>query len=93
MHVLSNNINLFELKLYEVFENLRIYEEDVAESINAMKKKTKTVNDPIALVAEKEEDVRYTPSSRRSDVSEGESNDDMDREIMMENLLSVTNNF
>jgi len=49
---------LDELKLYEVFKNLRLYEDDVAESIGAMKKKTNTVNDLIALVADKGKDVR-----------------------------------
>ena len=83
---------LDELKLYEVFERLRLYEEDVTEALE-VKKKNNSVKDPIALVAEKGKEVRYTSSHRRAETSEGESDDDEDAEIMMENLLSLANNF
>ena len=81
------------MKLYEVFENLRLYEEDVVELVGFLKKKVNPVNDPIALVADKGNTIRYLSSSRRSDVSEGEFEDEMEKEIMMENLLSVASNF
>ena len=84
---------LDDLKLYEVFENLRLYEEDVAELVGLLKKKDNPVTDPIELVADKGKTLRYSSSSRRSDVSEGESEDDTEKEIMMENLLTVANNF
>ena len=58
---------LDELKLYEVFENLRLYEEDVTKALEAMKKQINPVSDPIALVDDKGKDIRY--SNRRSDVS------------------------
>ena len=51
------------------------------------------MKDQIALVAEKRKEVRYTSSHRRTEISEGESDDDEDAEIMMENLLSLANNF
>ena len=82
-----------ELRLSEVFETLRLYEEDVNEALEAMKKKHDPVKDPIALVAEKGKEVRYTSSHRRIEIYEGESDDDEDTKIMMENLFSITNNF
>ena len=83
---------LDELKQYQVFENLRLYEEYVTEPLE-VKKKNNPVKDLIALVAEKGIEVKYTSSHRRSDISEGESDDDTDAEIMMENFLSLANNF
>ena len=75
-----------------MFENLRLYEEDVAESVGLLKKRDNPVNDPIAMMADMG-GVRYSSSSRRSEVSEGKSEDEMEKNIMMENLLSVANNF
>ena len=83
---------LDELKLYEVFETLRLYEEDVTEALE-VKKKNNPVKDLIALVPDKGKEVRYTSSQRRVETSEGESNNDEDPEIMMENLLTLANNF
>ena len=83
---------LDELKLYEVFETLRLYEEDVNEALE-VKKKSNPVKDPIALVADKGKEVRHTSSHRRVETFEGESDDDEDAEIMMQNLLSLANNF
>ena len=81
---------LDELKLYEVFETLRLYEEDVNEALE-VKKKSTSRKDPIALVADKGKEVRHGSSHRRVETPEGESGDDEDAEIMMENLLSLAN--
>ena len=83
---------LDELKLYEVFETRRLYEEDVTEALE-VKKKNNSVKDPIPLVAEKGKELRYTSSHRRIKIFEGESDDDEDAEIVMENLLSLENKF
>ena len=63
--------SLDELKFYEVFETLRLYEEHVTEALE-VKKKSNLVKDPIALAADKGKEVRYTSSHRRVDTSEGE---------------------
>ena len=83
---------LDELKLYEVFETLRLYEEDVNEALE-VKKKSTPCKDPIALVADKGKEVRHRSSHRREETSEGESDNEKDADIMMENLLSLENNF
>ena len=84
---------LDELKLYEAFETLRLYEEDVTEALEVSKKKNNPGKEPITLVAEKGKEVRYTSSHRRVETSEGESDEHEDAEIMMENFLSLANNF
>ena len=69
-----------------------LYEEDVNEALE-VKKKSNSVKDPIALVADKGKEVPRTSSHRRVQTSEGESDDDEDAEIMMENFLSLSNKF
>ena len=58
-----------------------------------MKKKSTPSKDPIAFMADKGKEVRHASSHRRVETSEGESDDDEDEKIMMENLLSLANNF
>ena len=62
------------------------------EALDAKKKSTPSI-DPIALVAEKGKEVRHGSSHRKEETSDGESDDEEDAEIMMENLLSLANNF
>ena len=58
--LLKQHKPLDELKLYEVFETLRLYEKDVTKALEAMMKKANPVKDQIALVADKGKEVRYT---------------------------------
>ena len=75
-----------------MFETMRLYEENVNEGLEVKKKSTRST-DPIVLVANKGKEVRHGSSHHRVETSEGESDDDEDAEIMMENLLSLENNF
>ena len=57
-HFVKQHKPLDELKLYEVFKTLRLYEEDVNKALE-VKKKSNPIKDPIALVADKGKEVNY----------------------------------
>ena len=75
-----------------MLETLRLYEEDVSEALEVKKKSTPS-KDTIALMPDKGKEVRYGSSHHRPETFERESDDDEDAEIMMQNLLSLANNF
>ncbi|KAJ9544387.1 hypothetical protein OSB04_024094 [Centaurea solstitialis] len=89
---------LNELKVYEVYENLLLFEEDVNEIAAERKKKEKTEADNMALLAEKEKAKKKVRKGKAKvlEVFEDEEEEDEDeydedeKDQMLQSLLSLT---
>ncbi|KAJ9561930.1 hypothetical protein OSB04_007090 [Centaurea solstitialis] len=89
---------LNELKVYEVYENLLLFEEEVNEIAAERKKKEKTEADSIALLAEKEKAKKKVRKGKAKvlEVFEDEEEEDEEeydedeRDQMLQSLLSLT---
>ncbi|KAJ9545484.1 hypothetical protein OSB04_025191 [Centaurea solstitialis] len=89
---------LNELKVYEVYENLLLFEEEVNEIAAERKKKEKTEADTIALLAEKEKAKKKVRKGKAKvlEVFEDEEEEDEEeydedeRDQMLQSLLSLT---
>ncbi|KAJ9544768.1 hypothetical protein OSB04_024475 [Centaurea solstitialis] len=89
---------LNELKVYEVYENLLLFEEEVNEIAAERKKKEKSEADSMALLAEKEKAKKKVKKGKAKvlEVFEDEEEEDEDeydedeRDQMLQSLLSLT---
>ncbi|KAJ9542143.1 hypothetical protein OSB04_028649 [Centaurea solstitialis] len=89
---------LNELKVYEVYENLLLFEEEVNEIAAERKKKEKSEADSMALLAEKEKAKKKVKKGKakvlevfEDEEEEGEDEYDEDeRDQMLQSLLSLT---
>ncbi|KAJ9538687.1 hypothetical protein OSB04_031420 [Centaurea solstitialis] len=89
---------LNELKVYEVYENLLLFEEEVNEIAAERKKKEKSEADSMALLAEKEKAKKKVKKGKDKvlEVFEDEEEEDEDeydedeRDQMLQSLLSLT---
>ncbi|KAJ9566345.1 hypothetical protein OSB04_002311 [Centaurea solstitialis] len=89
---------LNELKVYEVYENLLLFEEEVNEIAAERKKKEKSEADSMALLAEKEKAKKKVRKGKAKvlEVFEDEEEEDEDeydedeRDQMLQSLLSLT---
>ncbi|KAJ9547142.1 hypothetical protein OSB04_019685 [Centaurea solstitialis] len=89
---------LNELKVYEVYENLLLFEEEVNEIAAERKKKEKTGADNMALLAEKEKAKKKVRKGKAKvlEVFEDEEEEDEEeydedeRDQMLQSLLSLT---
>ncbi|KAJ9544088.1 hypothetical protein OSB04_023795 [Centaurea solstitialis] len=89
---------LNELKVYEVYENLFLFEEEVNEIAAERKKKEKTEADTLALLAEKEKAKKKVRKGKakvfeafEDDEEEDEEEYDEDeKDQMLQSLLSLT---
>ncbi|KAJ9542881.1 hypothetical protein OSB04_029387 [Centaurea solstitialis] len=89
---------LNELKVYEVYENLLLFEEEVNEIAAERKKKEKSEADSMALLAEKEKAKKKVKKGKTKvlEVFEDEEEEDEDeydedeRDQMLQSLLSLT---
>ncbi|KAJ9538026.1 hypothetical protein OSB04_030759 [Centaurea solstitialis] len=89
---------LNELKVYEVYENLLLFEEEVNEIAAERKKKEKSEADSMALLAEKEKAKKKVKKGKAKvlEVFEDEEeededeNDEDERDQMLQSLLSLT---
>ncbi|KAJ9539166.1 hypothetical protein OSB04_031899 [Centaurea solstitialis] len=89
---------LNELKVYEVYENLLLFEEEVNEIAAERKKKEKSEADSMALLAEKEKAKKKVKKGKAKvlEVFEDEEEEEEDeydedeRDQMLQSLLSLT---
>ncbi|KAJ9544362.1 hypothetical protein OSB04_024069 [Centaurea solstitialis] len=89
---------LNELKVYEVYENLLLFEEEVNKIAAERKKKEKSEADSLALLAEKEKAKKKVKKGKAKvlEVFEDEEEEDEDeydedeRDQMLQSLLSLT---
>ncbi|KAJ9556912.1 hypothetical protein OSB04_011526, partial [Centaurea solstitialis] len=89
---------LNELKVYEVYENLLLFEEEVNKIAAERKKKEKSEADSMALLAEKEKAKKKVKKGKAKvlEVFEDEEEEDEDeydedeRDQMLQSLLSLT---
>ncbi|KAJ9557465.1 hypothetical protein OSB04_012079 [Centaurea solstitialis] len=89
---------LNELKVYEVYENLLLFEEEVNEIAAERKKKEKTEADTMALLAEKEKAKKKVRKGKAKvlEVFEDEEEEDEEeydedeKDQMLQSLLSLT---
>ncbi|KAJ9561687.1 hypothetical protein OSB04_006847 [Centaurea solstitialis] len=89
---------LNELKVYEVYENLLLFEEEVNEITAERKKKEKTEADTMALLAEKEKAKKKVRKGKAKvlEVFEDEEEEDEEeydedeKDQMLQSLLSLT---
>ncbi|KAJ9553149.1 hypothetical protein OSB04_017194, partial [Centaurea solstitialis] len=89
---------LNELKVYEVYENLLLFEEEVNEIVAERKKKEKTEADTLALLAEKEKakkkvrkgKVKVFEAFEDEEEEDEEEYDEDEKDQMLQSLLSLT---
>ncbi|KAJ9542201.1 hypothetical protein OSB04_028707 [Centaurea solstitialis] len=89
---------LHKLKMHEVFENLMLFEEEVNEGIAERKKKEKSEANSMALLAEKEKNMKKIRKGKAKtfevyedeEEDEEEEYDENERDQMFQSLLSLT---
>ncbi|KAJ9541906.1 hypothetical protein OSB04_028412 [Centaurea solstitialis] len=89
---------LNELKVYEVYENLLLFEEEVNEIAAERKKKEKTDTDTLALLAEKEKAKKKVRKGKAKvfeafedeEEEDEEEYDEDEKDQMLQSLLSLT---
>ncbi|KAJ9561372.1 hypothetical protein OSB04_006532 [Centaurea solstitialis] len=89
---------LNELKVYEVYENLLLFEEEVNEIAAERKKKEKTEADTLALLAEKEKAKKKVRKGKAKvfeafedeEEEDEEEYDEDEKDQMLQSLLSLT---
>ncbi|KAJ9566365.1 hypothetical protein OSB04_002331 [Centaurea solstitialis] len=86
---------LNELKVYEVFENLKLFKEEVEEAVYERKKKEKTEEESLALLTERKKgkNVIKKGKSKVFEVDydeDDEESEDEERDLMFQSLLTLT---
>ncbi|KAJ9551588.1 hypothetical protein OSB04_015633 [Centaurea solstitialis] len=86
---------LNELKVYEVFENPKLFEEEVEEAVYERKKKEKTEEESLALLTEKKKGKNVIKKGKSKvfevdDDEDDEGSEDEERDLMFQSLLTLT---
>ncbi|KAJ9547168.1 hypothetical protein OSB04_019711 [Centaurea solstitialis] len=86
---------LNELKVYEVFENLKLFEEEVEEAVLERQKKEKAVEETLALMTERKKgkSVSKKGKSKMFEVANEDTDEesvDEERDLMFQSLLTLT---
>ncbi|KAJ9566499.1 hypothetical protein OSB04_002465 [Centaurea solstitialis] len=86
---------LNELKVYEVFENLKLFEEEVEEAVYERKKKEKAEEKSLALLTERKKGKNVIKKGKSKvfevdDNEDDEGSEDEERDLMFQSLLTLT---
>ncbi|KAJ9539039.1 hypothetical protein OSB04_031772 [Centaurea solstitialis] len=86
---------LNELKVYEVFENLKLFEEEVEEAMFEKKKKEKAEEESLALLSERNKGKSAIKKGKSKvfevvDDEDDEESEDEERDLMFQSLLTLT---
>ncbi|KAJ9566358.1 hypothetical protein OSB04_002324 [Centaurea solstitialis] len=86
---------LNELKVYEVFENLKLFEEEVEEAVYERKKKEKTEEESLALLTKRKKGKNVIKKGKSKvfevdDDEDDEGSEDEERDLMFQSLLTLT---
>ncbi|KAJ9561381.1 LOW QUALITY PROTEIN: hypothetical protein OSB04_006541 [Centaurea solstitialis] len=86
---------LNELKVYEVFENLKLFEEEVEEAMFEKKKKEKAEEESLALLSERKKGKSAIKKGKSKvfevlDDEDNEESEDEERDLMFQSLLTLT---
>ncbi|KAJ9538998.1 hypothetical protein OSB04_031731 [Centaurea solstitialis] len=86
---------LNELKVYEVFENLKLFEEEVEEAVYERKKKEKAEEESLALLTDRKKGKNVIKKGKAKvfevdDDEDEEGSEDEERDLMFQSLLTLT---
>ncbi|KAJ9538987.1 hypothetical protein OSB04_031720 [Centaurea solstitialis] len=86
---------LNELKVYEVFENLKLFEEEVEEDVLERQKKEKAEEESLALLTDKKKGKNVIKKGKAKvfevdDDEDEEGSEDEERDLMFQSLLTLT---
>ncbi|KAJ9536524.1 hypothetical protein OSB04_un000276 [Centaurea solstitialis] len=86
---------LNELKVYEVYENLKLFEEEVEEAVLEKQKKEKAEQESLALLTERKKGKSVIKKGRAKvfevdDDEDEEESEDEERDLMFQSLLTLT---
>ncbi|KAJ9544193.1 LOW QUALITY PROTEIN: hypothetical protein OSB04_023900 [Centaurea solstitialis] len=86
---------LNELKVYEVFENLKLFEEEVEEAMVEKKKKEKAEEESLALLSERKKGKSAMKKGKSKvfevlDDEDDEESEDEEMDLMFQSLLTLT---
>ncbi|KAJ9541563.1 hypothetical protein OSB04_028069 [Centaurea solstitialis] len=86
---------LNELKVYEVFENLKLFEEEVEEAVLERQKKEKAEEESLALLIDKKKGKNVIKKGKAKvfevdDDEDEEGSEDEERDSMFQSLLTLT---
>ncbi|KAJ9536426.1 LOW QUALITY PROTEIN: hypothetical protein OSB04_un000384 [Centaurea solstitialis] len=86
---------LNELKVYEVYENLKLFEEEVEEAVLEKQKKEKAEQESLALLTERKKGKRVIKKGKANvfevdDDEDEEESEDEERDLMFQSLLTLT---
>ncbi|KAJ9536009.1 hypothetical protein OSB04_un000825 [Centaurea solstitialis] len=86
---------LNELKVYEVFENLKLFEEEVEEAVLERQKKEKAEEESLALLTDKKKGKNVIKKGKAKvfevdDDEDEEGSEDEERDLMFQSLLTLT---
>ncbi|KAJ9541717.1 LOW QUALITY PROTEIN: hypothetical protein OSB04_028223 [Centaurea solstitialis] len=85
---------LNELKVYEVFENLKLFEEEVEEAVLERQKKEKAEEESLALLTDKKKGKNVIKKVKAKvfevdDDEDDEGSEDEERDLMFQSLLTL----
>ncbi|KAJ9561591.1 hypothetical protein OSB04_006751 [Centaurea solstitialis] len=86
---------LNELKVYEVYENLKLFEEEVEEAVLEKQKKEKAEQESLALLTERKKGKSVIKKGKAKvfevdDYEDEEESEDEERDLMFQSLLTLT---
>ncbi|KAJ9536523.1 hypothetical protein OSB04_un000275 [Centaurea solstitialis] len=86
---------LNELKVYEVYENLKLFEEEVEEAVLEKQKKEKAEQESLALLTERKKGKGVIKKGKTKvfevdDDEDEEESEDEERDLMFQSLLTLT---
>ncbi|KAJ9536332.1 hypothetical protein OSB04_un000495 [Centaurea solstitialis] len=86
---------LNELKVYEVYENLKLFEEEVEEAVLEKQKKEKAEQESLALLTERKKGKGVIKKGKAKvfevdDDEDEEESEDEERDLMFQSLLTLT---
>ncbi|KAJ9556343.1 hypothetical protein OSB04_010957 [Centaurea solstitialis] len=86
---------LNERKVYEVFENLKLFEEEVEEAVLERQKKEKAEEESLALLTDKKKGKNVIKKGKAKvfevdDDEDEEGSEDEERDLMFQSLLTLT---
>ncbi|KAJ9545265.1 hypothetical protein OSB04_024972 [Centaurea solstitialis] len=86
---------LNELKVYEVYENLKLFEEEVEEAVLEKQKKEKAEQESLALLTERKKGKSVIKKGKAEvfevdDDEDEEESEDEERDLMFQSLLTLT---
>ncbi|KAJ9536469.1 hypothetical protein OSB04_un000350 [Centaurea solstitialis] len=86
---------LNELKVYEVYENLKLFEEEVEEAVLEKQKKEKAEQESLALLTERKKGKSVIKKGKAKvfevdDDEDEEESEDEERDLMFQSLLTLT---